>query len=713
MNTNGNEMPLRPASYASYQVVNGVTYFKLKSEFPGDYTKNCGLLGEEIDQNFYFLRGFDIKDVKVDKNRNLIITRVDKDYAPLVVNIGEELGQPEFKFDTKTGVIYVTYPDGNVTKLEGFLVEGKDVKIATDNTLNGNGTMYNPLRLSETEKTGTYTPVNGYVDLTNGAPLGSGKRKGYRLVSKEKIDNFGCLYPFSAVKKIQDKLTETQSQWRVATKADWDELLNSFECKEHRNHSDVKSDWLGEVAGVAIKSSNLWKHYDTLPEEVSTEGQDIRNLAVYPLGISPERNEVLNDSDYDIEGYGQISGMWTNTLNSDGNAYVKIFGYNSAQVKQDTYGKGARMSIRLCKEYNMSNYNEIETILGFPYPTELVYGIHDDFPYVKIWTKINFYSDAEVLGGVRSEQWSAATESDRGIKILYYINEWDGESWVKKPMTEGDSVVILSKDGVEYREWRLKNGELIDVAKDIKDEFSDQLNVINARIDAEVSQRQNDDIILQNNIDAEIVERTKADEVLQNKIDEVNVLLEEEISNRKSEDIKLQKNIEDEINNRVQSDEQLHNDIVTETSERKEADKTLQNNITIEGETRLSADQQLQANIEVEASERKEEDKKLQTNIDTEAEVRLSADTILQTNIDAEVANRIEAITQEAALRVEKDAQLETAIVDETKAREDNDITPGKYILESNEELVIPTNGADVANLQVSVADDFFNFGTF
>ena len=39
----------------------GVKYFKLHSDIPGDYTKNCGLLGNEIDENFYFLRSMDIK----------------------------------------------------------------------------------------------------------------------------------------------------------------------------------------------------------------------------------------------------------------------------------------------------------------------------------------------------------------------------------------------------------------------------------------------------------------------------------------------------------------------------------------------------------------------------------------------------------------------------------------------------------------------------
>ena len=156
-------MPLAASNNATYKTVEGVTYFKLKSEFDGDYTKHCGLLGEEIDENFYFLRGYDIESIYIDDDRNLIINRVDKDYQPLVVNIGEELGQPVFDFNKSTGVITVTYPDGSVKTLEGFLVEGQDIRVATDSTLDGNGTMYNPLRISPVEKTGTYGPADEYL----------------------------------------------------------------------------------------------------------------------------------------------------------------------------------------------------------------------------------------------------------------------------------------------------------------------------------------------------------------------------------------------------------------------------------------------------------------------------------------------------------------------------------------------------------------------
>ena len=217
------------------------------------------------------------------------------------------------------------------------------------------------------------------------------------MYNKEKIDNFGCLYPFSAVEKIQHKLTELKSQWRVATKKDWDELLNAVECERNREHDSKSCKWLGKDAGVALKSVNLWdkdEHKGSYKERDSVEGRDILGLSIYPLGITPDRNEILNEREegnYDAEGFGKLAGMWANTVNDEGNAYVKIFGYNEGRVDQDTYGKGARLSIRLVKDYNYSNYNEIETILGYPYPTELVYGTEEDNPYVKIWTKFDIF----------------------------------------------------------------------------------------------------------------------------------------------------------------------------------------------------------------------------------------------------------------------------------------------------------------------------------
>ena len=672
---------LKASNNATYKTVEGVTYFKLKSEFEGDYTKHCGLLGEEIDENFYFLRGYDIESIEFDDKKNLIIQRVDKDYPPIVINMEDSIEHPTFDFDKEKGTITVTYPDGTIKIMDGFFVEGRDVRIATDSTLNGNGTMFNPMRLAEVETTGTFAPADEYFDLTEGAKMPEGKGKGYRVVTKEKIDNFGCLYPLSAVKKIQDKLTETGSQWRVPSKEDWDELLNALECPEDRNHSAITCTWLGKVAGSGLKSANLWKEHLNLPTEDSTNGQDVRGLTVYPVGITPDRNEILNDNDYDAEGFGQIAGMWTSTINDEGNAYVKVFGYNSAKVDQDTYGDGARMSIRLVKEYAYDNFNEIENILGFPYPTELVYGIHDDYPYAKIWTKINLYSDAEALNGIRSEEWSAVTDSDKGVKIVYFINEWDGAEWHKKPMGNGDSVVIINREGKPYHEWRIIEGELIDTAESLAEEFKKDFAEIKEDI-AELSATTKELIQFSgwvvetinefsaateehiNRIDATIVEFSAATiaEVarLDGKVDEISAVTEAFSAATAAEVVRLDGKV-DELS------------AVTEAFSA----------ATVAEVARL-------------------DDKVDELSAATEA---FSAATV------AEVA-RLDGKVDELSAATEA---FSAATVAEIERLDGKDLVPDTYVLDgdASSEMVIPTYSDKVADIKIKVSDDFFNFGEF
>ena len=57
---------------------NGIIYYKLDANihgYPGDTTKNCGLRGEEIDGNFNFLHGNDIKSISFDDNGTMFLTK--------------------------------------------------------------------------------------------------------------------------------------------------------------------------------------------------------------------------------------------------------------------------------------------------------------------------------------------------------------------------------------------------------------------------------------------------------------------------------------------------------------------------------------------------------------------------------------------------------------------------------------------------------------
>ena len=68
----------------------GIYYFKLNPEYflhrgiGEDEQKSCGLLGTEIDSNFHFLSGYDIKSAEVEDGK-LIIKRVNEEsFEPLV-----------------------------------------------------------------------------------------------------------------------------------------------------------------------------------------------------------------------------------------------------------------------------------------------------------------------------------------------------------------------------------------------------------------------------------------------------------------------------------------------------------------------------------------------------------------------------------------------------------------------------------------------------
>ena len=671
--------PLKATNNATYKTVEGVTYFKLKSEFEGDYTKHCGLLGEEIDENFYFLRGYDIESITVDENRNLIINRVDKDYAPLVVNIGEELGQPKFKFNKENGTITVTYPDGTISTMDGFLVEGQDIRIATDSTLDGYGTMFSPLKISPVETTGTFAPANKYFDLT--VLTGVTKMEkiptegvGYRVVTKELIDTFGQLYPFYGVTKIQEALDADMSPWRVPTKQDWDDLLNAFECEEDKNHNSKKNTWLGNVAGRALKSFNLWDEHKTLSTETPTYGTNDSELSVYPLGIGPDRNELIDDENSDVEGFGKIAGFWANTLNDEGNAYVKIFGYNSGKVDQDTYGDGARMSIRLVKDALYDNDKSFDNILGLWYPTKRV--SVSAATYDKIWTTINVYFSDSQFGGMQSEEWSAATDSDRGIKTVYFVSEVEGYEerdgqripiWRKKMLENGDSVVIIDREGKPYHEWRIIDGELIDTTEALAEEFKKDFNEVKEDI-AELSATTKELVQFSGWVVETINEFSAATEEHINRIDTT-------VSELSAATISEVARLDGKVNELSATTEAFSAATVAEV-------------------------ERLDANVAFVSGE----------------VVTLSAATVAEVaRLDGKI-DELSATTEAfSAATVAEIERLDKKIDDETQARFDNDVTPGTYVLDgdASSEMVIPTNSEDVADVKIKVSDDFFNFGEF
>jgi hypothetical protein len=574
--------------------INGVKYFKLVSKYPGDYTKNCGLLANEIDENFFFLRSYDIQSMHIDEDRNLILTRVDGD--KLVVNISEEVGYPTFEFIKEEGKIIVHYPDGTTDVMEGFLIEGQDIRVATDYTIKGDGRISNPLRISEVERTGTYAPAKEFIDLTvEGNKLPEDKGKGYRVVTKEYFTPFGCLYDYSGVTKIQEDLEG--KPWRVPSRQDWADLLNAAECPEDRNHGEVDiNEWKGKVAGKRCKSTTSWSAYTKEGQEMEDWVKGIDNLPstgsfgtfhVIPVGYAEGSRGNLSGEgardNFDIEGLHLLSSFWSITptnskLKSENpNIYTRTFAYDSAEVLQESSKPSSKLSLRLVKDFNFDDFNEYENILGHYVPCVLI--SNPELKYSKVWTAINIGFTNPNYGGVTSDSWSGLTGEDREIKEVFFINEWNGEEWVKKQMNPGDSVVIIDYDGDPstsgdtYHEWRVYEyedgtSELKDTAEALKEEIQKELDEINDKIDElsakteEIEDKLDDEIaraisaetMLAEAIDAETERAISAETILQEEIDALDEKLDAEIERAISAETILQEEIDAETE-RAQSAE--------------------------------------------------------------------------------------------------------------------------------------------------------------
>lgn len=606
---------LKPKKGVVVAEINGVKYFKLQSNYPGDYTKNCGLLGQEIDENFYFLRSNDIDKMSVE-NGILKLTRVDGDILTADVSMPYT-----FEFDQKTGKLIITDGNGDVQVLEGFVVEGKDVRVATDASLNGDGTKGNPLRISELEKTGTYAPADKFLDMAvydyysrasedshnyyyygpseepfedtkpedyielGGVPTevtydspkyikvrkninlpdGSKLGAGYRIVTREAVDNFGLLYNYDGVKKIQEALDATGSLWRIPTRRDWALMLNAAEyCEDDRNH-DTKcvNEWTGKNAGARAKALTLWRWSNRRESGLPVAGEDSLPIAgtnkftVYPVGYA-DGSRGAEDKDFDLEAFTKKASYWSitpancNGDNCSSNVFTRTFAYDTRKVLQESSKPSSRMSIRLVKDFKpgQMDANEVENILGYDMPVVLL--TNDETGYSKLWTSINVGFREPQYDGVYSNEWSAATGTDRGAEIVFYINEWDGKDWHKKQMGEGESIVLIdggkdeSGNTIYNHEWRIYSGEtepiLVDTADALKEEFQKEIDAINDRIDEEISarteaiedlQEQIDDIVsgteeeikvLEEKINEEVSARTAADEELQEEIDGLQIV---------------------------------------------------------------------------------------------------------------------------------------------------------------------------------------------
>ena len=643
-------------------MINGITYYKLKSPYNGDVTKNCSVSGIEIDNNFFTLEGRDVKSITVD-GTDIVLNLLNGEQLKAIDVLDNFI--TNISFDKENGILKAYRNNGEVEVFDGFVSihEHNNHKhldaVASNETLTGNGTNEKPLKLAEAYKTGQFKPVDKIVtDKKTEKPF-----VGERVLVSEERSAYGLLYNYSEVIQIACELDNTHSKWRIPSKADWDDMLNAVEpCTDNKNHDKSTPDrYLGKWAGKLLKSKYYWKDYegcecdckDDGDEEMdgchcgkhrickptycgefdtchfkagkfNTQGIDKYGFTVLPSGYTDDGG-IMNY-------FGERACFWTSTNMEYTNIFTKRFEYNSNKVYQGIVPAKCRMSLRLVKDYTGDNYTESENILGQNYPTVLM-------PSVKngkaVWTSINvYYTSPSCKGchcgcnGMNDNLDPVPNPNDILIK-KYYIDEWNGFKWLRNEFKEGDSVVVkTAPDGKKDIEYRLVEGELTNIHTMVKNTVVDEItpiitdmeNRFTEALNQEKSDRENADTELQNQITAEVQRATEKD-----------AYLETTLGNFGKETAK--------------AFETLNNALVTSVNNINTALQT-------EAETRAAADEDLQRKIDKDAQDL------------VNAVTEINEEIARLDGVDNEIKEALAAETEE---RKAKDEELDGDLLDNTK----------------------------------------------
>ena len=674
--------------------MNGITYYRLKSDYPGDYTKNCALNGTEVDNNFYVLEGRDVKSISVN-GKDIIVTLMNGDNisATGVLDFAKaddiKSSVINAEFDKLNGVLILTSIDGTIQHIEGFATnENTDFSVSTDNTLCGDGLRNAPLGVAPSAKTGQFKTVKSIINVAEGGALPvCGNILGDRYVTCEDISDYGYLYDYKAVREIACELKNTG--WRIPTKADWDDLLNAVEpCECDKTHeSATKNKFLGKWAGKLLKSKTMWRNCDCSGdcgccndecnctnnsncgcENDCTCGQDTcfdysddpcvgtkesesnckcesncqgdhQGLDAFGFRVTPAG---YADDGCNFGYFKERSAFWTATTDQDNTkAYIKRFQYNKDGVYQDVIPSNYHLSLRLVKDYNGKNYFDVEEIMDMEYPTLLLPSISKG---KSIWTSCNFACGNASLCPMLPNNGQGLTYTRH-----YFINEWNGFKWVRNEMKQGDTVTVAkAPKGKTMVEYRVIGNDFISVNEMIYNDVMKDVTVITDNLEEKLTERIE---LVEKSIENEREERLEVERQLWAGIaeeassrEEIDTqqwaAIENESATRQSEDAKIYEALAQEVNDRQSEDGKLYEALAQEVNDRQSEDAKIYEALAQETEDRISVDNQQWTVINTEIEERKTVDEALQSSIEAETVTREEEDAKLQAAIDTESEER-------------------------------------------------------------------------
>ena len=599
-------------------MIDGITYFRKNSPYPGDVTKNCALDGVEVDNNFFVLEGRDIKtlrvegsDIVVELQNGKVMRSVDalKDVTDL-----KHTAVSELEFDKESGVLRFMR-NGEQVAITGFATElNTGVTVAVDESLKGNGLAATPVSISPMFKTGQYEPVKKFISVVDGESIPTCETPivGDRYLTKEYVSVYGMLYNYEAVKKIACNLNKANSPWRIPTKEDWDDMLNAVEpCQKDRDHNSATANkYLGAWAGKLLKSTDLWLHsstidpcgndtcinYDTVSCGNSGNGCestycgkvcdnscgccDCGNMGCDNGGLDAFGFHIVPagyaDDGRNFVFFGERAYFWTATNSNCENVYVKRFEYNKNSVYQNVIASQNYLSLRLIKDYNGHNYHESEKILSDQYPTVMMPSVKNGH---SIWTSVNVSLGCG-CGRIEPNNGLALAHTTK-----FYLNEWDGKEWLRNELKDGESVVIKkAPNGQTNAEYRLSDGKLINVGQityeAVINDINPKLDELGTKIDNEINRSIAKDESFEDTINDELRPNITKNS---NDIATVNTNLVSAIGSINEAIKTVNDNLVDAVNT-------INGGIATEIQERKDADAA-------EKEARIATDEEIKATI--------------------------------------------------------------------------------------------------------------------
>lgn len=420
-----------------------------------DVVKGTSLSGKEVDKNFNTLEGRDIKGVAFSEDKKTLFFTLWNNTTISCDSPISDLNSINADYNRETGVLTfcVNGDLDNPVVVSGFMTPEsiqhivETSSVFTDNTLEGNGTITSPLHIARMEKTGVYKPIKDIVDeLPEDATVGD------RYVINDEIDMNGSLYNYNGVRHIIQYLESIDSDWHVARKVDFDDMLNAFEPNPiDRTHCSTHTpDWLGEYAGA----------YVSKPEY---------GFNVNYCGYATE------EEDMHVVWNNKREIWWTASHERGRSAYVKRLDKNNDAVYQDIIDGDQYFSVRLVRDITPSETYGAEEIMGKNYQVVAMPSIKQG---LRLWINVNFNSEllditeevevheehkdkcsgtVTVIDDVETVVTVAGHDSENRYKPeewesqpVTYLCEYDGTKWIKQQINDYDAFFVENANTFYY-----------------------------------------------------------------------------------------------------------------------------------------------------------------------------------------------------------------------------------------------------------------------